>query len=514
MRLPSINHRLRSLPSAQIAGIRVLPLLLSLLVATRLSGLLTRTYRYHAEARLRSMSSSSSSPLHLIATPWSSPSPNQTVSALDELMVSIAASFTPEHVVDDFNASASIEGGASTANTSFSLASPLPVTALAPSTFASLRNAFGVSPLSHAKRLSSGFTTFASNSKGAARAGTSFFFSSDGAYLLKTIPERERSALLKMLPEYARYMKSRGGKDSLLTRFCGMYDVGTGSSRQTVVVMNSVFPPGSVIDVKYDLKGSTVGRRATKEEVAKGRSAVLKDLDLKEDVDSELCDERVYAGGGWGLNVGSSKKADLMKQLSRDVEFLKLQGVMDYSLLVGIRVLQHKRQKRKLYKVGRGRLSSSESDETLRRKVSRAMIRIPGKLLRKTAKLSLGATKTVFLGSADLNPKRSMSIPTGPLSILQGKHHGDPALYYFGVIDFLQPWSMRKVAEVSALIPFRSSHLYCKRKLTLQHASSTSISSSQRQLKGLTGFDVKAISCADPSFYADRLLAFIDSNST
>uniref|UniRef100_A0A7S4APM4 PIPK domain-containing protein n=1 Tax=Pseudo-nitzschia australis TaxID=44445 RepID=A0A7S4APM4_9STRA len=178
--------------------------------------------------------------------------------------------------------------------------------------------------------------SFQSNSKGAARSGGVFFFTADGAYLIKTIPEREKHAFLAMLPSYHRHMKQHG-KTSLLTRFCGMYGItiqqedhdttsgsGSGSNSNsggttipsslddnnnnnnndasssslnsfaptekeyTFVVMNAVFPAESnrFISERFDLKGSTVGREVSKEELrSKGTMAVLKDLDLKREVD-------------------------------------------------------------------------------------------------------------------------------------------------------------------------------------------------------------------------------------
>jgi hypothetical protein len=72
--------------------------------------------------------------------------------------------------------------------------------------------------------LSGPFVSFQSNSKGAARTGGVFFFTRDGAYMIKTIKRGEVQTLLNMLPKYYRFMK-RHGRKSLLTRFCGIYQV-------------------------------------------------------------------------------------------------------------------------------------------------------------------------------------------------------------------------------------------------------------------------------------------------
>ncbi len=54
--------------------------------------------------------------------------------------------------------------------------------------------------------------------------GGFFFFSKDGAYMVKTIKSAEAKTIREMLPKYSFFMK-RNAKRSLLTRFCGLYSV-------------------------------------------------------------------------------------------------------------------------------------------------------------------------------------------------------------------------------------------------------------------------------------------------
>jgi hypothetical protein len=78
----------------------------------------------------------------------------------------------------------------------------------------------------------------------------------------------------------------RHGRSSLLTKFCGMYgvrvyDEGSLDHGQlhTFVVMNAVFPAeaSSFVTERFDLKGSTVGREVSEDELRrKGSDAVLK----------------------------------------------------------------------------------------------------------------------------------------------------------------------------------------------------------------------------------------------
>ena len=157
----------------------------------------------------------------------------------------------------------------------------------APNSFEHLRSVFGISEESYRRSIfaSGPFVSFQSNSKGAARAGGVFFFTRDGAYMIKTIKKDEAKTFLKMLPKYHNHMK-RHGRTSLLTRFCGMYgvriyDQGSPDHGQlhTFVVMNAVFPAeaSSFVTERFDLKGSTVGREVSEEELnSKGSNAVLK----------------------------------------------------------------------------------------------------------------------------------------------------------------------------------------------------------------------------------------------
>jgi Phosphatidylinositol-4-phosphate 5-Kinase len=69
----------------------------------------------------------------------------------------------------------------------------------------------------------------------------------------------------------------------------------------------------------------------------------------------------------------------------------------------------------------------------------------------------------------------------GEFAVLPGLRHGDPALYYLGLIDFLQPFNTRKYVEY--------------------------------QLKALL-YDRRSFSCIPPDAYADRFLDFMATHIT
>eukprot|EP00300_Choanocystis_sp_HF-7_P000181 c10157_g1_i2.p1 GENE.c10157_g1_i2~~c10157_g1_i2.p1 ORF type:complete len:191 (-),score=50.66 c10157_g1_i2:64-636(-) len=88
-----------------------------------------------------------------------------------------------------------------------------------------------------------------------------------------------------------------------------------------MVVMHNILPSHLAITERYDLKGSTFGRRTP--DMDRGRATVtLKDLDFLE--------------LGKRIIVGPDKKRVLFEQLHMDCQFLQEAKLMDYSLLVGV----------------------------------------------------------------------------------------------------------------------------------------------------------------------------------
>ncbi|KAL7527907.1 hypothetical protein ACHAWF_002354 [Thalassiosira exigua] len=306
-----------------------------------------------------------------------------------------------------------------------------------------------------------------------------------------------------MLPEYHRFMSERcNGRNSLLTRICGMYSVtflsgergegGDGGGGRAAVedrwdggyfpstdrggggeaaarfddderiylVMHSVFPPdaSSFVTERYDLKGSTAGRECSPEErLRKGSSAVLKDLDLMRDAAEErrrTTKEGAKEGGGYGICLGPRKRAALLAQLGRDVDLLRRCDVLDYSLLVGVADAEGQPRRR----------SGAESSPRAPKTPFRSLLRWTDFPLPYH-----GARLTVVDG--------------GPLSVIDGTRRGRRATYYLGIIDFLQPWTVAKRLE--------------------------------RDLKGWTpGTDGSAVSCAAPGDYAERFLRFVEAHVT
>ena len=375
------------------------------------------------------------------------------------------------------------------------------IKAFAPNAFAKLRSRFRIPEEEFLSSLlrSGPYISFQSNSKGAARAGGFFFFSRDGAYMVKTIKKAEIKAILEMLPKYYTFMKSNA-KKSLLTRFCGLYSVKVGDldsdsdeeEERCFLIMNSVFPAeaSQFISERFDLKGSTVGRECSQEErESKGSHSVLKDMDLLKEVEVMRSISPAFQLPDCGICIGPVAKAALLSQLRKDLSLLVECSVMDYSLLVGV--------------VNMDILEATSSQTLVKEHIEKILK--DKKILKKSRALrilstistpiqQLGAPVATICGTAYDGARSTLStvltlpfpyygagkcgVDGGSLSILNGKRLGKRAVYYMGVIDFLQPWSTQKVLE--------------------------------NKMKGVLGYDKSAISCVDPKEYAERFLNFMD----
>ncbi len=94
--------------------------------------------------------------------------------------------------------------------------------------------------------------------------------------------------------------------------------------------MDNLFSTNKEIHLRYDLKGSIIGRQELNLNDSRvkydGGSYALKDLDM--DYQNKF------------LIVGE-KKEKIVNQLKSDTEFLRKNNIIDYSLLVGIHIKDH-----------------------------------------------------------------------------------------------------------------------------------------------------------------------------
>ena len=376
---------------------------------------------------------------------------------------------------------------------------------LEPSVFSLLRSCYGIDTLDYRASFriknaadieSSGMLEKFTEGK----SGSFFYFTRDFKYIIKTVTDAEERFLQRIAYRYYDHMKNN--PNSLIVRFLGLHKVRLAREQRyiTVVVMENIFYNTNQFKMheRYDLKGSRIGRRSVKKtsKIRREYKGTLKDLDL----------------GDKKIHVGADSKTRLMEQLRRDIEFLARCKIMDYSLLLGIH--NHSAEE----KVDRAKLrdGSSESEN----QTTRDMLPLKDLQNRPTtdsvASSGYGTrTNTIDTVLDDAtdgeNPVKDItarqkqiawfrtdfgghrnSSALHPLSLHEGElqPHGlsigdqgatdvPPATYYFGVVDILQEFNLRKKCE----------H-HWKTKVTCQ--------------------DKHGISCVNEREYGERFLNFMD----
>ncbi|CAB1317308.1 unnamed protein product, partial [Coregonus sp. 'balchen'] len=151
-------------------------------------------------------------------------------------------------------------------------------------------------------------------------SGSIFYVTRDDEFIIKTVNAKEAEFLQKLLPGY--YMNLNQNPRTLLPKFFGLYCVQSGGKNIRIVVMNNVLPRAVRMHLKFDLKGSTYKRRASKKEREKS-NPTFKDLDFISDVPE-------------GLTLDQDTYSALLKTLQRDCLVLESFKIMDYSLLLGV----------------------------------------------------------------------------------------------------------------------------------------------------------------------------------
>jgi len=243
-------------------------------------------------------------------------------------------------------------------------------------------------------------------------SGSIFYLTNDDEFILKTVSLKEAEFLQKLLPGY--YMNLQQNPRTTLPKFFGMFCYQCNQKNIRLVVMNNLLPSNVKMHLKFDLKGSTYKRKASKHEKEK-KSPTFKDLDFMELLpDGLLLEPETYTA--------------LISTMRRDCRVLESFKIMDYSLLVGIHNLDLAAKERAE--------SSGATDRTVpyfdRQKSKREKL-----VAHSTAMESIQATSDpVDIGE---------ELPPG--GIPARNHKGERILLFVGVIDILQSYRLIKKLE-------------------------------------------------------------------
>merc|ERR1719400_849288 len=241
-------------------------------------------------------------------------------------------------------------------------------------------------------------------------SGSIFYLSNDDEFILKTVSLKEAELLQKLLPGY--YMNLQQNPRTTLPKFFGMFCYQCNQKNIRLVVMNNLLPSSIKLHLKFDLKGSTYKRKASKHERDK-KSPTFKDLDFL-----ELLPD--------GLMLEPETYTAMINTMKRDCRVLESFKIMDYSLLVGVHNLD---------------MAAKEREESSGAAGSSEPVAAPAKrdklVAHSTAMESIQCTSDPVDIPSEL--------PSG--GIPARNHKGERLLLFVGIIDILQSYRLVKKIE-------------------------------------------------------------------
>ncbi len=374
---------------------------------------------------------------------------------------------------------------------------------LEPAVFSMLRESYGISPRMYRRSFKIKDASDIDSSKmlekfTEGKSGSFFYFTQDYRFIIKTVTPSEEKFLRKIAYSYYTHMKDN--PDSLIVRFFGLHKVRLAPEQGyiSVVVMENIFYSSDQLKIhkRFDLKGSWVGRRSLKGGQSSDKyKGTLKDLDL----------------GKEKILIGPEDKEQLMDQLRKDVQFLTSCQIMDYSLLLGIHH-NNARSSDPLTNVESELDGFIDVDTTITSTAAAAARKKSSPKLLSNRKSRTFSRRSSRHGTFSSARHGTMTSDEGELHVPWFRQDGGglrnnsslhpyqleesfvdstiqssmvcvdspPATYYFGVVDILQQFTLKKNVE----------HVWKTRVL--------------RQ-------DKRGLSAVNQNYYGERFLKFMDS---
>ncbi|XP_076669564.1 phosphatidylinositol 4-phosphate 5-kinase 59B isoform X3 [Andrena cerasifolii] len=308
----------------------------------------------------------------------------------------------------------------------------------APIAFRYFRDLFGIQPDDFLMSMCSAPLRELSN-PGA--SGSIFYLTDDDEFIIKTVQHKEGEFLQTLLPGY--YMNLNQNPRTLLPKFFGLYCYRCNSKNVRLVAMNNLLPSAIKLHQKYDLKGSTYKRKASKTERSKS-SPTYKDLDFMEHHPE-------------GIFLEADTYNALVKTIQRDCRVLESFKIMDYSLLVGIHNLDQAARE----KTQEQRLSASADEDVAdvggesagfiqAERERERDDRIGANALNRSRSINrqrLVAHSTAMESiQAESEPiDEEDDVPPGGIPARNAR--GERLLLFIGVIDILQSYRLKKKLE-------------------------------------------------------------------
>lgn len=292
----------------------------------------------------------------------------------------------------------------------------------APIAFRYFRELFGIQPENF---LLSFCTSNLKELSNPGASGSIFYVTADDKFIIKTVQHKECEFLKKLLPGY--YMNLNQNPRTLLPKFFGLYCYQCNSKNIRMVAMNNLLPSSVTMHQKYDLKGSTYNRKASKSEQQK-KSPTYKDLDFMEHYRE-------------GIFLEAETYVDLITTMERDCRVLESFGIMDYSLLVGVHNLDQSIRDKTETRTEARQASGDAVDIKLnsqgpREDSEQQPEQLPSIQLSKAADKS----QTILEPVVEKNDVLSEGVPAR-------NSKGERLILFIGIIDILQSYSLKKKLE-------------------------------------------------------------------
>ncbi|XP_072753042.1 phosphatidylinositol 4-phosphate 5-kinase type-1 sktl isoform X3 [Anoplolepis gracilipes] len=307
----------------------------------------------------------------------------------------------------------------------------------APIAFRYFRDLFGIQPDDFLMSMCSAPLRELSN-PGA--SGSIFYLTDDDEFIIKTVQHKEGEFLQTLLPGY--YMNLNQNPRTLLPKFFGLYCYRCNSKNVRLVAMNNLLPSFVKLHQKYDLKGSTYKRKASKTERSKS-SPTYKDLDFMEHHPE-------------GIFLEADTYGALVKTIQRDCRVLESFKIMDYSLLVGIHNLdqaaKEKAQEQRLSasadeevgEVGEtDGFIQSEKEKEREDRIGAAALNRSRSINRQRLVAHSTAMESIQAESEPIDEEDD--VPSGGIPARNAR--GERLLLFLGVIDILQSYRLKKKLE-------------------------------------------------------------------
>lgn len=274
------------------------------------------------------------------------------------------------------------------------------------------------------------------------KSGSLLYYTRDGEFIVKTISKNEYRFLKTMIDEYYFYLKEN--PISFLPKLLGCYVLQRKYKKKITniyfIVMTNVFATTHSIDIRFDLKGSKIGRKVLKgkiidikQEISKNGDRALKDLDF------DRFGEKVYVG---------EKRDIILTQFRKDIDFLQKINSNDYSLLLGIHSVRNE-EKLDLLKP----ISIKTNDDKIYDNQSLTVI-------SKTHETESNKSyiNDICIKYNRKDKKFNQLYDFDDLGILSQNHQ---RIYYLGIIDILTKYGCGKHIEY-----FFKQFIYCSQDMS------------------------------------------------